>query len=258
MTMSYGSIAAAAPAPPSRLPPLGRLLAAFGAVGAWVVVAGAARSSRFRPTLAAAGAADAVSEPGYAVSRHPVSVDQALEACAALPPRPRRTRLPRGGHDDVVPPHAERVQVRGVRPGGLRHGDVPEHGDVALRSELRRRGRILRRGRVVRAVRWDAMVHFDAFCDGTWTPALPAAVGAVKDGDDDAAYAAAKALGADGGNDVDDPDALNKCDAKAFCLACGADDASAESCRAALAPGGEGGVAVLLNKGYFCGNDERA
>ncbi|KAK7230713.1 hypothetical protein SO694_00078191 [Aureococcus anophagefferens] len=61
------------------------------------------------------------------------------------------------------------------------------------------------RGRVVRArARGDAMVHFDAFCDGTWTPALPAAVGAVKDGDDDAAYAAAKALGADGGNDVDD------------------------------------------------------
>ncbi|KAH8043865.1 voltage-gated potassium channel [Aureococcus anophagefferens] len=43
------------------------------------------------------------------------------------------------------------------------------------------------------------MVHFDA-CDGTWTPALPAAVGAVKDGDDDAAYAAAKALGAGGGD----------------------------------------------------------
>ncbi|KAH8093695.1 voltage-gated potassium channel [Aureococcus anophagefferens] len=48
------------------------------------------------------------------------------------------------------------------------------------------------------------MVHFDAFCDGTWTPALPAAVGAVKDGDDDAAYAAAKALGAGGGNGVGD------------------------------------------------------
>lgn len=216
MSTSYGSVEPGAPAlPPSFV--LRRALAACGVVGAWALVASATWTSS-KPALSAL----AVSEPGYAASPRPVSVDQALEACAALPLTPETYR------DCPVADTGmwcERMST-GFKSGVLRPEDCETEMCLSMATSECAKACTNEDGSYTAAgwfepCAWDAMAHVDAFCDGTWEPSLPEDVDAVETGDDDAAYAATKANGADGINDVPDPDALNTCDQKAFCMARG-------------------------------------
>ena len=252
---SYGTVPADAVAPATVVPR--RALAAVGFVGAWALALGAARSAsggsfaalaatEASSTLVALAATEAAET---ASSSHPVSVDEALERCDAVPRAAAAEAYgdcPAGDATDWC------SRMRSAfRSGKLAPEDCDSEMCFAMATSpcaascVDRDGNFAATG-YFESCAWDAVAHFDDFCDGAWSPT------SRRD------FAAAEPRRRAGnGFDV--------CDQRAFCAACGADAAAAESCRAALAatggafalpPSGEmesfSGAAVLLNRAAYC------